>query len=172
MSPVLADAEYHLELIDGLEIQKCLPRKLHAGIQSYLIRALGAKLPDFLEVLGELNVLCGENQQDRVVPDLTVVRLDATYHDDDLFGPAILCVEIMSPGQMLSSLLDKSERILKGGTPLCWVIWPERCQAWMYGPDGLIEAAQLLFADGPADRLEINLAEMWAKLDEAPPAHS
>ncbi len=165
MSTVLAHTPYHSELIDGREIEKPLPKKLHAIIQSYLIHALGSSLPEALRVLNELNVLCGRNHEDRLVPDVTVAARNAAYRDGDLLDPAILCVEILSPGQALSSLFDRAERLIAAGTPVCWIIWPERRQAWIYRQDAMHEAVERLSADPEHGELAISLAEMWAELD-------
>jgi Uma2 family endonuclease len=161
MSTILIDPAYHLEQIDGREVQKPLPKKLHAFVQSYLIRILSVNTQPNVRVLSELNVLCGE---DRVIPDVTVVRRNARYIDGDLADPAILAVEILSPCQPLSILIDKAERLIKAGTPMCWIIWPERRQAWMFSVDALREAGETLTAD---NAIEVSLAEMWADLDES-----
>jgi hypothetical protein len=39
MSAVLAEASYHKELIDGREVEKPLPKNLHAFIQTFLGRS-------------------------------------------------------------------------------------------------------------------------------------
>jgi Uma2 family endonuclease len=165
MSTLVAHTPYHLELIDGREIEKPLPKKLHAIIQSYLIRALGSSLPDALRVLSELDVLCGRNHEDRLVPDVTVAARNAAYRDGDLLDPAILCVEILSPRQALSNLFDKAERLLVAGTPVCWIIWPESRQAWMYQENAMHEAIESLRAESEHGSFDISLAEMWAELD-------
>lgn len=161
MSTILIDPAYHLERIDGREVQKPLPKKLHAFVQSYLIRILSGKAQPNVRVLPELNVLCGD---DRVIPDVTVVRRNARYIDGDLADPAILAVEILSPDQPLSILIDKAERLIKAGTPMCWIIWPERRQAWMFSVDALREAGETLTA---GNAIEISVAAMWADLDES-----
>jgi Uma2 family endonuclease len=161
MSAILIDPAYHLERIDGREIQKPLPKKLHAFVQSYLISILSVNTQPKVRILSELNVLCGE---DRVIPDVTVVRRNARYIDGDLADPAILAVEILSPGQPLSILIDKAERLIKAGTPMCWIIWPERRQAWMFSGDALREAGETLTA---GNAIEVSLAAMWADLDES-----
>ena len=167
MSSVLTESLYHVELIDGREVQKPLPKKFHAIIQSYLIAVLTARLPKRqYQVLSELNVLCGEDHRDRVVPDITVALRAAVYREGDLLGPAVLCVEILSRGQTLSTLLDRSERLLKAGTPLCWVIWPERRQAWTYAQEDLRVADETLIVPmNEGKTIEVSLAEMWAELD-------
>ncbi len=159
MGTVLATPVYHVERIDGCERQKPLPKQLHAFAQMFLMRQLLADLPSSFLPLPELNVLCGE---DRLVPDITVVRQGARYDDGDLAEPAALAVEILSPGQTLSDLLDKAERLLRAGTPLAWVIWPERRKAWEYSLDDLKEASMTLGISLSSDRkLEISLAELW-----------
>lgn len=165
MSTVLTQPAYHLELIDGREIEKPVPKELHAIIQTFLIEALRIRLSkQKYRVLSELNVLCGD---DRLVPDITVARRNAKYRDGDLADPALLCIEIFSPGQTFSSLIDRVERLLRAGTPLCWLIWPERRQAWMYTAERLSEAGEKLTASvGDEDSMEISVAEMWAELDD------
>jgi hypothetical protein len=55
---------YHTELIDGHEIEKPLPNKLHALIQRYLMLLLNRDLHSGLLALSELNVLPGQMAQD------------------------------------------------------------------------------------------------------------
>jgi hypothetical protein len=63
-------------------------------------------------------------------------------------------------------LFDKADRLVRSGCPVCWVIWPERRQAWMYSADHMMEATQSLTASlSDGGRIEVNLAEMWAELD-------
>lgn len=163
MGAIFTPSVYHTELIDGHEVAKALPKDLHAFIQSFLLVRLAQQLPRRYRVLAELDVLCGS---DRIIPDITVPLRAARYSDGDLADPAVLCVEILSPGQTISSLFDKAERILRAGTPLCWVIWPERRQAWQYATDRLTEAKEELCADfSESSGVRIDLAELWAELD-------
>ena len=163
MGAIFTPSVYHTELIDGQEVEKPLPKDLHAFIQGFLLVRLAQQLPRKYRVLPELNVLCGS---DRIIPDITVPLRSARYHDGDLADPAFLCVEILSPGQTISNLFDKAERILGAGTPLCWVIWPERRQAWHYGKDRLAEAKEELVVDlADGDCVRVSLAELWSELD-------
>ncbi len=163
MSTVQTEPIYHLERIDGREIQKPLPKKLHFLIERYLVIVLSRDLPKRYVAGPELNVLCGE---DRLVPDVSVVERNARYEDGDLADPPLLAVEILSPGQTLGQMFGKADRLLRAGAPVCWVIWPERRQAWMYSSDLLIEAKETLTASlSDGSHLEISLAEMWAELD-------
>ena len=163
MSTAATEPAYHLERIDGREIQKPLPKKLHAFIEGYLIIVLSRILPKRYMAAPELNVLCGG---DRLVPDVTVMERSARYDDGDLADPPQLAIEIMSPGQTVGQLLDKADRLVRAGAPACWVIWPERRQAWVYSAASMIEANETLTASlNDGSRIEVKLAEMWAELD-------
>ena len=163
--------EYHVELIDGREIEKPLPKKLHFFIQRYLVLVLTRLLPPQLAAGSELNVLTGGRTMDGrgeyVVPDVVVVDLDARYEDGDLAEPPILAVEILSPGQTIGDMFMRAERLLKLGTPRVWVIWPEKRKAWEYSglPSSfeLKEMTDVLSMFGM--EVEIRLADMWAELD-------
>ncbi|MDQ2839769.1 MAG: Uma2 family endonuclease [Acidobacteriota bacterium] len=169
MSAVI-EPVYHVEFIGGREIEKPLPKKLHAFIQRFLILVLHRDLPSSYLALPELNVLTGQlaeqGRREYVVSDITVVQRGAQYLDGDLAQPPVFAVEILSPGQTIAQLFVRSERLLKLGAPVCWVIWPERRRAWMHSADDLREAKESLTAELPdGERAEVRLAAMWAELD-------
>lgn len=162
---------YHRELIDGREIQKPVPKKLHTFIQVFLIQWLSNNLPRGYRIASELNVLTGhqteQGRREYVVPDVMIVRHAAEYQDGDLAEPPLLAVEILSPGQTIGDLFVRADRILRLGCPMVWVIWPEKRQAWTYSPDALIESLGLLVANLPGENIPIgiSLAELWTALD-------
>jgi len=153
---------YHTELIDGAEVEKPLTKNLHSLIQSYLVGFFRLQLPTY-RVMPELNVLCGS---DRLVPDLVITKHGAKYIDGDLAEAPLLAIEIISPGQTLGQLLDRCERLLKAGTPLCWVILPERKQAWSYVKENFTQATAQLIFTLPDHKIIIPLNEMWKELEE------
>lgn len=168
MGAVTTEPVYHVELIDGHEIPKPLPKKLHILIQRYLILALTAQLPRAYLAMPELNVLTGgrtpDGRREYVIPDLVVVSRSARYEDGDLAEAPLLGVEILSPGQTLGDLFVRAERLLKLGCPTVWVIWPDKRKAWEYGAGDLREASETLLS--PAlDFVHVSLAAMWAELD-------
>ncbi len=143
-SPLVASPAYHVELIDGREIEKPSPKNLHTFIQVFLVLRVGIIVSSAFRLASELNVLCG---RDRLVPDVMVVRRGAKYKDGDLQDPPALAVEILSPGQTVCGLFDKAARLVAAGAPSCWVIWPERRKAWTYSANDLVEASDNLTAD-------------------------
>lgn len=163
MSAVITQPSYHLELIDGREVEKPLPKKLHAFVQSYLIFVLSRDLPRKYRCAPELNVLCGK---DRLVPDVTVMDRDARYIDVDLADPPVVAIEILSPVQTIGQLFDRADRLVRAGAPVCWMIWPERRKAWLYSAEDVVEARDSLTAALPGDAtLAVPLADLWAELD-------
>lgn len=130
MGAVSQKFEYHVEKIHGQEIQKPLPKRLHWIVQARIFRELlkweGALQ---IDVGAEVDLLCGD---DRLIPDVAVVKKNAQYHDGVVIGGAELAVEIMSPGQTIGQLFDKCEILHAGGTKHCWVIWPAKRTAWRY----------------------------------------
>lgn len=154
---------YHMELIDGVEVEKPLPKNLHAFVQSYLLVFLTQMLPRPYRVASELNVLCGK---DRLVPDITVMKRDAHYEDGDLADPPLLAIEIMSPAQTFSNIRGKCERLIAAGAGTCWLLWPERREAWTFTAEaGLVLARSALAADLPDYRVTVALTAIWAELE-------
>ncbi len=87
---------------------------------------LSQNLPQAYESLAELNVICSA---ERIVSDVTVFLQTAQFIDGDLASPPALAVEISSPKQNFSDLLEKCESLLAAGAAMCWIVDPERRQA-------------------------------------------
>src|SRR6478609_704191 len=125
MGAVSTSVEYHLERINGRDVRKPLPKRLHALVQTRAIIAL-AKWSGNLnfEVLSEVDVLT--RGDDWLVPDVTVARASAKYRGGKPAEGAELAIEIMSPGQTIGQLFDKCELLHAGGNKHCWVLWPQK----------------------------------------------
>jgi len=164
---------YHIELIDGQEIEKAMPKNLHTWIQVYLIGALLRLLPEPFEPLSEQDVLTGgrtaDGRREWICPDVQVAAKTAKYDDGMLAEPPVLGVEILSPGQTITELFARADRLVKIGAQNVWVIWPEKRRAWAVGADLIDEARENLTLRLPAgtkpEYLSIQLAEMWKVLE-------
>ncbi len=162
-----------VELIDGREVEKPLPKRLHIIIQSYLIVALSRLLSDRFMTLPECNVLTGgktpEGRREYVVPDIVTIPVSAAFDEGDLAEPPLLGAEILSPGQTITELFAWADRLVKLGTDTVWVIWPEKRRAWEVGREQFDEAHSKLTLRLPVgtepDYVNIHVAEMWAQLD-------
>jgi Uma2 family endonuclease len=163
MGAVSQKFEYHVERIHGQEIQKPLPKRLHWIVQARIFRELlkweGALR---IDVGAEVDLLCGE---DRLIPDVAVVKKNAPYRDGVVLGGAELAVEIMSPGQTIGQLFDKCEILHAGGTKHCWVIWPAKHTAWRYdaGELPVIEESELV-----AGEIRLSVPPLFADLPDEP----
>ena len=168
MSTVLTEPLYHVELIDGREVEKPLPKKLHFRVQRYLILELTRLLPRDYEAGPELNILTGkltlEGRREYIVPDVTVIKRSANYEDGDLAEPPIWGVEILSPGQTIGDLFVRAERLLNLGCPLVWVIWPEKRKAWEYSTNLEEQHTELTGRLPSGEAIIIPLSEVWAEL--------
>jgi hypothetical protein len=144
--------------------QRPFTNKTHGRIQKFLIIKLSALLPREYEAIPGLTVLCGVN---RLVSDVVITRRSAKYVHDELAEAPLLTIDTLAPGQTLAQLVDRCDRLLKAGAPQCWVIVPERQQAWVF-TGAIREMCQadvaliLPLPDGQA--IEIRLADMWAEL--------
>lgn len=166
MGTVLTTPQYHVELIDGREVEKPLPKKLHAVCQTFLIEELNRAFQRRYRALSELNVLTGaltpEGRREYTVPDVTVAAPRMRYEEGDLAEPPIWGVEILSPGQTIADLFVRAERLLKLGCPLVWVIWPEKRKVWEYRPGDLAEKGDALLGELPDGTVvRVSLADMW-----------
>jgi Uma2 family endonuclease len=162
MGAISTSVDYHVERIHGQEIQKPLPKRRHALVQTRIIIALAKWSGDLnLEVLTEIDVFTVGD--DWVIPDLAVARANAKYRDGKLAEGAELAVEIMSPGQTIGQLFDKCELLHAGGTRHCWVLWPQKRSAWEYPAGGLpLPASDVLRAGA----IEVQLSDLFANLPD------
>ena len=127
MPAALRGSDYHVELINGRELPKPLPKRLHWIVQARVFREL-LKWEGALnvEVGTEVEMLAGSGSTERLIPDVAVVAKDGQYRDGILIGGALLAVEIISPGQTVGHLFDKCEMLHASGTRYCWVLWPQK----------------------------------------------
>ena len=119
--------------------------------------------------VSELNILTGgrtpDGRREYIVPDVTVMAPGMQYEDGNLAEPPLWGVEILSPGQTIDDLFVRAGRLLKLGSPLAWVIWPEKRQVWEYRPGDLVEKHDALLAALPdGTEIRVELAEMWEEM--------
>lgn len=170
MSTVLTTPQYHVELIDGREVEKPLPKHLHAMCQTFVAEELNHAFQRQYRAVSELNILTGgrtpEGRREYIVPDITVMAPGMRYEDGDLAESPLWAVEILSPGQTIDDVFVRAGRLLKLGCPLTWVIWPEKRQAWEYRPNDLTEKFDALTGELPdGTQVRVELAEMWEEMN-------
>ena len=118
------------EYIDGDVVQKPMPTTDHAIIQGLLSLVFGLFLREKPVAIGGPEWRCvfgppgGERGR---LPDFALVlreRLRDTRGDGPFFGPPDLAVEVMSPDDGMSDVLDKVRFYLENGVRLVWLIDP------------------------------------------------
>jgi Uma2 family endonuclease len=90
------------------------------------------------------------------VPDICVLAEDAPKEQVITFPP-ILCIEILSPEDRMTRLLEKVNDYFQMGVPTCWIIDPVARLSWIATPGLLAEATNGILRAGD---LEMPLAEV------------
>ena len=105
---------------------KPMPSLNHAIVQKRLLVKLDSTYGEQFEVLPEVNVAVTP-KRDRV-PDLTICKEAAFSPGHDrphLTEPPLCVIEILSPKQNLSELINKSTEYFEMGVPSYWLVIPE-----------------------------------------------
>lgn len=90
------------------------------------------------------------------IPDICILREDAPRENIIRTSP-ILCIEILSPEDTMSSVMDCVKDYFGIGVPVCWIIDPLNHVAWVAMPGHFEEASDgILRAAG----IEMPLAEV------------
>ncbi len=90
------------------------------------------------------------------IPDIMVTSQDAPF-EKVVVTPPLLCVEILSPGDTLTSIWDRIEDYLKIGVPVCWIVDPETGSAWTATSAGLNKISDGILRAG---EIEVPLSEV------------
>jgi len=73
-----------------------------------------------------------------LIPDVCLLQPDDSAANL-VTAPPVLCVEILSPSDLLPFTVKKCQAYLQWGVLACWIVDPESKQAWVSDPDGLRE---------------------------------
>jgi len=96
------------------------------------------------------------------VPDVCVV-VGEKPQEQIFTKPPFLCIEILSPDDRMSELLDKIGDYLEFGVRYVWVIDPTSRRAWVHTAAGSHEIRDLVLrTDNP--EIAVPLAEIFAEL--------
>ncbi|UBF26472.1 Uma2 family endonuclease [Kovacikia minuta CCNUW1] len=107
------------ELIEGQIVQKPMPTIHHSILQKRLVAAIDPAGSDY-EAFPELRCVLSSNS---VVPDITIVRRNRIPTENvPIAGAPDWMIEILSPDQSVTKLIEKIQNCLKEGTQLGWLI--------------------------------------------------
>lgn len=162
----------HTELVRGELIQMSPPGREHAWLQLRLGQFLGAYVDehDLGEAYGEIGIVIPTNPDSVLAPDLAFVS-NATLGQEGMKSVYLrhtpdLVVEIVSPGDSHSQVVEKVMTYLEAGVPLVWEIDPRRKRIIVWQADHTVKELK------PGDTLDggdilpgfqLRVAEVFSK---------
>ncbi len=114
-----------VELVDGMVVKRMAAKDIHEDLFRWLFLLLG----DYVEMKG-LGIVRGSRTPVKItehrgrLPDLVFVRAENAHivQEDGIFGTPDLVIEIWSPGDRLSEMLEKEADYRSIGVPEIWLI--------------------------------------------------
>jgi Uma2 family endonuclease len=112
----------------------------HSRLRFLILLALGRKEEEWqVHTLPEQRLRVGQRRYR--IPDILV--LDAAAPRTPVIETApLLCIEILSPDDRMSEMLDRAADYVGMGVPETWIFDPAKRRAYIYGLQGLHEAGQ------------------------------
>ena len=125
------------EYVDGIALQKPMPKTRHSILQKRLLEAVDNNSNDYI-ALPELRCTFGGRS---VVPDIVVIAWDqiqineAGELEDNFTTAPDWTIEILSPEQRATRVIDNILHCLRHGSKLGWVLDPDDYSILMFSPD-------------------------------------
>lgn len=156
------------DYVDGEVEERNLGEQWHSAVQSMIAAIFKQhRAAWLLRSLTEQRVQVEERKFR--VPDVCVVSATQPF-EPILHTPPILCVEVLSPEDRFSRILERVQEYTRMGVPYVWIVDPISRDIWTVsgggGPVPLEGDALTL----PGTPVHIPVAEIFAEIDEAPPA--
>lgn len=124
------------EYVDGVAIQKPMPKTRHSILQKRLTAEVDIQTADYT-ALPELRCTFGGRS---IVPDVAVIAWnrinlnEAGEPEDDFTKSPDWTIEILSPDQKANRLIDNILHCLKHGSKLGWMIDPDDYSVLIFTP--------------------------------------
>lgn len=141
------------EYSNGIAIQKPMPKTRHSLLQKRLLREID-RHTNFYTALPELRCTFAERS---IVPDIAVVAWNriplnaAGEPEDDFMAAPDWAIEILSPNQKATRVIDNLLYCLRYGCQLGWLLDPEDYAVLIFAPQ---QAPQICRGDQPLSVLE------------------
>jgi Uma2 family endonuclease len=149
--------------VDGEVIERNVGEFQHSMIQGILIRMLyeyARRLP--IRVVPELRMRVSRTRFR--IPDICVM-LKEQRPEPVLTTAPFLCIEILSPEDRMSRVIERVREYLAFGVNYVWVVDPENRTAYSYTKNEGREMNDRLITANP--EISISLSELFVELDEA-----
>ncbi|MFS8779213.1 Uma2 family endonuclease [Synechococcus sp. W55.1] len=124
------------EYVDGVAIQKPIPKARHSILQKHLVAEVDGSTTGYT-ALPELRCTFADRS---IVPDIAVIAWDRVYPsetgelEDDFTSAPDWIIEILSPGQRVSRVIDNILHCLKHGSQLGWMVDPDDYSVLIFAP--------------------------------------
>jgi Uma2 family endonuclease len=151
------------DYVDGEVIERNVGEFQHSMIQGILIRMLydcARLLP--IRVVPELRMRVSRTRFR--IPDICVM-LKEQRAEPVLTTAPFLCIEILSPEDRMSRVIERVREYLGFGVSHVWIVDPENRTAYRYTKSEGREVNDRLITANPD--ILISLGELFAELDEA-----
>jgi len=153
-----------VDYVDGELRERNVGEESHGEIQAILARILGNHREVWgIRVMTEVRVQTSETHYR--IPDVCVVPSFRPRGRIIRYAP-LLCIEILSPEDRMSAMLEKVSDYAQLGVANIWVIDPEKRIGYyaLAGKLDRVEDGMLRVSGTP---IEISLAQIFAELNEA-----
>ena len=161
------------EYVDGVAIQKPMPKTRHSILQKRLTAEVDIQTADYT-ALPELRCTFGGRS---IVPDVAVISWnrinlnEAGEPEDDFTKSPDWTIEILSPDQKANRVIDNIQDCLKHGSKLGWMIDPDDYSVLTFTPQQEPEVCrgdrQLKVIAGVQLTLTPQQIFAWLKLGQA-----
>ena len=165
MNAVLAPIEEYLEtdyspdreFVDGTVVERHVGDRSHSRVQRNLIAIFCVQYPNIF-VWPEQRVRTTPNRCR--IPDVCVTTQDPLTEVFET--PPLICIEILSRRDEISSVLEKLEEYATAGVRYIWVVDPRRKKAFSY--DGALREVTAALATTVEAFVELPLADVFLGL--------
>jgi Uma2 family endonuclease len=145
------------EFVDGTVVERNVGEKSHSRAWGNVIFSLGSHTP---------RLFIWPSQRVRTVPNrcrIPDVCVTVQEPPAEVFEtPPLICIEILSRRDEISSFLEKLEEYAAAGVPYIWVVDPRRKKAFYY--DRGLREVTAAFATTDEPFVELALADVFLRL--------
>jgi len=150
------------DYVDGELIERNVGEWDHSRLQALLLK----QLLQYEEPLGFLAV---PEQRVQVkaarfrVPDICLVR--GNPGEQVLRRPPLVCIEILSPEDSMSSMQERIDDYVAFGVANVWIFDPRRRKAYWADSNGVHEETRGVM-EAAASPIRIDLTSLWSRLQQ------
>lgn len=152
------------EFLNGHPLQKPMPKARHSILQKCLLRIIDDNTNDYT-ALPEFRCTVGDRS---VVPDVAVIAWSQLQFnsrgepEDGFFEAPSWSIEILSPDQKATRVIDNLLHCLQYGCNLGWMIDPDDYSVWVFEPQ---KAPEIYRGELTSQRLSYRTLPILPKID-------